>query len=323
MKIMEIDRLKYGDQWQAWYNKYYDLRLLDRTKTHSYNFDYDVITPIPEITKYNGDTLKEICIKEAKRIYSIAQKPLSLMYSGGIDSTMIACIFIELDIPFTLLYTPESIIENPKFFTEITSGYLSNDKIKFVNIKDMDNIRLFLNQYHTVTGSLGDQLLNHKYIFTDDTYSTLKDCLLDSWQEVDADLVQLLENQIPSYIENYCDFIWWMNFSCRFQFLQVFHYGIHGFNHFRRENDFTHFFESDEMQLWGMNNRKLINEFAYDNEPLQQKKPFKEIIFDTFYDLDYFENKIKKISLTDLIQDHERKYLISNTCLDEKGFIIY
>ena len=59
---------------------------VDRTETFHNRFKYHILSPIPEIPPTFTKSFNDICFERAQEIVDLGQ-PISVMWSGGIDST--------------------------------------------------------------------------------------------------------------------------------------------------------------------------------------------------------------------------------------------
>ena len=62
------------------------------------------------------------------------EKNLFLLWSGGIDSTLVFYALLQLDCPFTVLMDKTSIDEHPKLWEKISSNYFKNVNYKIIDV---------------------------------------------------------------------------------------------------------------------------------------------------------------------------------------------
>ena len=98
---------------------------VDRTGTISNRFKYRVLTSIPKIPPIFTKSFKDICFERAQEIVDL-NKPISIMWSGGIDSTGVLTTLMQIALPkqITVLFEPRSLIEYPWFFENHIKGKL-------------------------------------------------------------------------------------------------------------------------------------------------------------------------------------------------------
>jgi len=281
----------------------YGYILLDRTKTFDLGFPYEVLTPIPSTELYNPNhSMNDLVVRRAEEIYKEATKPILVMWSGGIDSTAVACGFIQAGIPFTLSVTGSAILENPNFYKELTIGYLKSDLIQIVDFDPYQrDPQTFLNQYHCVTGEIGDQLFGIAKMFEDfgkNGGSKFKWGLCEDWKQYRPNwFVEVFEPQVPDYVVKEYDLLWWINFSCKYQNVQCRMGPTHGFWALGEGLNYSHFFDTEYFQLWSIMNREAIGQCFEDNKPQDYKKQLKESIYNVFKDELYLKFKLKENSL--------------------------
>jgi hypothetical protein len=101
----------------------------------------------------------------------------------------------------------------------------------------------------------------------------------------------------PVKIETLFDFLWWMNFSLKWQHVSLRMFYEDGNARFSLDENFLHFFSSKSFQNWSISNhgskiKKTWNSYKY---------IAKECIFDFHKDENYLLNKEKEQSLKDAI----------------------
>lgn len=234
--------------------------------------------------------MDELCDRRAIEICERAKREgrqICLLWSGGIDSTAAAVALLKA-LPtdkwktLEILYTKSSQVEYPKFFQWLqwrtTMRFLENGINDLFNIHDsglpMDKQPLI------VTGEFGDQLFGSMiaecFYERKENAEHLYGKRKEPWREfvhtlfthskiipenaVNA-MVKYLEPQVacsPVPIVNAHDFLWWMNFSMKWQ-----HVGLRipllvqqttQAKLMVRMERTVHFFESDYFQQWSYHN---------------------------------------------------------------------
>jgi hypothetical protein len=284
--------------------------LIDRTRSLEFPFEYEILSPIP-IHNHNFDkTFEQICLERAKQIWheSIAQeRPIHVYWSGGIDSTCALISILRtahqdyLD-QITVHMNVHSQQEYPSFF----ETYIK-DKLRFrltgVSAGTFDTNAI------NVTGELGDQLFGSMWMIN---YLGQFDRLFDTNmaqhlspltgthenQEL-LEYLSLLLDAAPFEIRCVYDLVWWLNFSCKWQDVQL--RFIKDMPHMTKEtfvDSVFHFFDTADFQLWSMkesNHRSLKTGFKWRS----YKKEAKQFIYEFTLDANYrdFKRKIGSLRL--------------------------
>ena len=216
--------------------RFFSAPLIDRTGTLDAGIEFEVLDRIENFTKTNK-TFARIC---AERAAFIAQKSseenrkIQILWSGGIDSTLaLVSIFKELEKcdelnRLEIVLSKESIAEYPAFFRDVIEH-----KLKYVlfdpPIYDFLDAKKII-----VTGEHGDQLFGsdkaQHFVMTNQAFRPFEEILplviarkLGSNKSVDA-IISYLAPQIeksPVKIETLFDFLWWMNFSLKWQHVSL------------------------------------------------------------------------------------------------------
>lgn len=278
-------RAIYTDYWQA-VGVAYGAAILDRTNTVDFGFKYKTLTPIPELVAYTktfAQTADEYGILLANKAENDNCK-INIMWSGGIDSTtaLIALIKTGKVDRIQVLLSPASIEEYPLFFNNFIKNKLSYslvpDPKALLNVKDIN-----------ITGEIGDQIFGSAAILK--AYDAGK--LFRPYEEyIHKGFLRRLEAQItkcPISLKTTFDFLWWFNFSMKYQNVQLRIYPSVQLPY----GKITHFFDTTEFQLWSLNNPdKKIKD-----TPESYKFIAKEYIYEFTGDAEYRDNKLKIGSL--------------------------
>lgn len=240
-------------------------------------------------------------------------KPLGIMWSGGIDSTCALVSFLrnfpisELKERIKIITSVESAFENPNFYKkyilpnfEIINGeYIPwlFDKSMLLVSGEFNN-QLFgsdlLKAYLANTGKINetfdkDQIFNYINARVND--SKVSSILIDS--VIDTSKI----TGIP--LERNNDFFWWYNFCFEWQAVHFRLYALtfpKFFDNISEEFDkdyVHHFYQTDNFQLWSINNPQI----RYIADWKNHKQPAKDSIYAFDKDENYFVNKINKPSL--------------------------
>lgn len=226
-----------------------------------------------------------------KRIQQLKQYDnIVLMWSGGIDSTLVFYALIDANIDFEIATSKEAYNEYQKLYEQIINGeFLNVKKVTMLNTVDKD----FFNGKTIVTGEIGDQLCGSMKMLEYKIFELNKPAemfipkiIYDSYKEPIIELV----GDNPTLSE----FLWGMNFVYKYFNVVIRLRDIlkqQGFSGF----SICHFFNTVEFQNWSLNNYK--SNCSY-NVETDYKLVFKEYIYSKNNDLNYKENKLKVPSLS-------------------------
>ena len=265
----------------------------DRTNTIDFGFDYETHSPIPVISQHPSYTFEQVADIRGQQL---SQKDNVLLFlSGGIDSTVAFCALLKTGVPFSVTYDRASMAEYPALYDRLFAGEWP--QISLVSLRDLtpDTVE----KYHTVNGSIGDQVsLPVTALNLDGT--GFKEKLLEPYTKVmPSYLLDKLEEQMSKSqvaINDLADFLWWVDFTLKHQATLIGSSLKTGAN-ICNPNSYSVFYDSVEMDVWSMLSRDENKECIRLNDIGVHKKPFKEYIYNVLSDLDYFKNKRKVPSL--------------------------
>jgi hypothetical protein len=280
----------------------------DRTETFSLPIAIKNQFPIPEIDHNFSKTYEDICDQTAWTIAKSAidnNKKIRVLWSGGIDSTLILATFLKqghrdiLEVGLSI----ESIAENYNFYKNHLLG-----QVALISATDLRS--LASKNYILVGGEYNDQLLGSNLLPTFVKYFDVDklhdDFDLDQLKKVFSsrytknvdlwiDIYLSIVSKSPVQIKTNLDFHWWINFSCKWQGL---YYRLASY--FPKDYDlknYCHFFQSEDFQRWSLlNHRQEFRQWE------DYKKVCKDLIWQFDKDNQYRDKKIKLESLTFLAQ---------------------
>ena len=301
------------------------ISMMDRTETIKIPINCTILPflKLPKFKKINT-SFEELCEKRARLLLDKAistNRKLTIMYSGGIDSTLIMVSLLkvatdkELKENVIVLLTQASIFENENLF--------KNYILKKCNIESTFDFTHFLgnNKYIVVTGETGDQLFGSmatknffikygkEFVFGEATYEKIEKIFLDTHltneklnkeetSKVILPLFKVVKNA-PLEITSVYHFFWWLNFTLKWQsvYTRTLAYTNPKYEKtLKMEDNYFAFFSDEEMQLWVMNNPdKLIRD-----DYKSYKYIAKDIIYKFDKNEDYWKNKVKWGSLADV-----------------------
>ncbi|KAA1248031.1 hypothetical protein [Aquimarina sp. RZ0] len=295
--------------------EFFGALLIDRTETIDAGIDFKIIDQIPNET--NTDlSFSKICDIRAAGITSSAKGKLKVLWSGGIDST-VALISLIKDLTATddidrlnVLLSKESIIEYPGFFKDVIKDKLNYEIIQTCIIAHISADEVI------ISGEHGDQLFGSdklKYsIITGDAYSPYTEILdfiitrkLGTYKYTNR-IIDFIEPQLkksPIEIITLFDYLWWLNFSLKWQTVSM--RLVHGINrnHYDLESTVFHFFKSENFQKWSMSNHK----YKIKKEWNSYKYVAKEYIYQFHPDDFYLIKKEKEQSLKEVLVNSDTK----------------
>lgn len=303
-----------------------NVSLVDRTDTIKMPFNFKIYKEflMPKLNRYFAKTYEDCCNNRAIELLSMVKainKPIIVLYSGGIDSTLILvslmknCPQNQLRQWVTVALTADSIVENPNFYYD----YIR----KNFNIISSDTIGSYFDQSSLiVSGEYNDQIFGSDILgsmyrekFYDKINEPYSKDIITAWfvsrgmSPDAADLwFELVDKQIKTRAE--CEvttnfhFFWWINFCFKWQsvYFRLLARVDVNMRHYITENFvrqyFHHFYSTTDFQQWSMLNhhRKLVDNWQ------SYKTEAKQIIYEFNRDSDYLNNKIKIGSLSILFQ---------------------
>lgn len=265
-------------------------------------FEYNNTVP-------NGNTFETdlgiLIDRRAEEIVNSTEKNIVVLYSGGVDSTTITIAFhkaLKKDKNRLIIYTtPESYYENPEFTHKLPSlGHrvIVDTKYDFYKVfgeLDRDSI--------IVSGWCADQLfgsyanISYPFFYNDPwkegAIKTLECRHIDPRPYFDS--LEILDDIVKSCmkypIEQFCEFVWWINFSMKWTYVtHVFQLEC-PFENIR--NNTLAYFDTPYFEDWCIwhypqirKNNPILNKSIY-------KLPMKKYIEDFTHDSDYTKNKGK------------------------------
>lgn len=314
--------------------------LIDRNRYVTMPYRYKVYDgfDIPKNLDNFNLTYEECCIKRALELDQLSKqlnKPITIFYSGGIDSTAVLVSFMkildshDLKNRVRVAMTPQSICENVSFFYEhIRTKCTIVTSETYTTMMDGSSL--------IVGGECNDQLFGSdilsklvKYSDGDKLHDRYSRDYIVSWfskfMSVDAAnkwfdvLDEQIRNSAPCEVTSNFHFFWWYNFCYKWQFV---YFRFLAFidpslrslvNQNFIDTYYHHFFNSTDFQKWSMLNhdKKMTTEWT------SYKLESKKFIFDYNKDEIYLKNKIKIGSLYNLMI----KKIVTKAITDDYVFL--
>ena len=328
----KLDNIPGGNYFSSYFDIFsQNISVVDRTDTITIPLKVKVLDfmKMPEFEKFDK-TFEQVCDERAKYLLQFAEsknRKIAVMYSGGIDSTLILCSFIknakkEQLKNILVLLSDESIRENVNFYHdhiiknfECVSSYkfpyyLGHDDYLFTSGENAD--QLFGSQVNGVMAkkipfsSLFDSFDKMEGYVIDFFNERLSPSGKEKYSEGMLSLCKKIVDGAPIELNNVYRFFWWINFTTKWQsvYTRILPHTIKK-DTLKLEENYTTFFHPKEFQLWALNN---VDVFSSDVDTCG-KKVSKEYIFDVNKDASYL-NKQKVGSLAHMVRRKEISYTI-------------
>jgi len=301
--------------------KFFGITLIDRTQTLDDGIGFSVLDKM--IYGSTEKSFEEISLERAENILNNAlqtNRNIRLLWSGGIDSTTaLLALYIKAKEKSCLekikvLLTKHSIDEFENFYTQIIQKELNYKLITppiytYMNPKEI-----------MVTGELGDQLFGSDFLesyIKENLHNTpyenilpqIASTKLGSSKEAES-MLNYLQVQIqksPIAIVSLYDYIWWLNYSMKWQFVtfRILSRMIEQKIPYQIEDNMIHFFQNQDFQEWAL--RK--NNFKIKEDWKSYKYIAKAFIHKYFEDEAYFIYKTKEQSLQNVSRNESFSFL--------------
>eukprot|EP01025_Chloroclados_australasicus_P055262 TRINITY_DN6644_c0_g1_i1.p1 TRINITY_DN6644_c0_g1~~TRINITY_DN6644_c0_g1_i1.p1 ORF type:complete len:690 (-),score=44.69 TRINITY_DN6644_c0_g1_i1:270-2114(-) len=300
--------------------------MVDRTVTLNGRIKTIVLDPIPQYDSNFNTPITELCLKRAREILAVArgrQQRIFLLWSGGVASTVALLSFMEvmdkqeIENRLTVCCTAKSKREYLHFyetfreylvFQELGEDYiypyLTEQKMRLVvtgeHADQLFGNTLMRKSFQEANSNKDGQLRkNFWYNCLDKNWRSfmpqmLEECgaLPEGYGQAWLQWISVQVDKSPIHVENMFDFLWWINFSMKWQHV-----------YFRWQmrlpklidNNLFHFFRTDAFQQWSFHNHndKFPNKATWTS----YMQPLKEFVFQYTADDDYLHNKMQINSL--------------------------
>lgn len=266
----------------------YGGNIMDRTNTLTFgDFKYKTLTPIPEFVTFDK-TFEQLCDERVEQLTNIAagqNGKLVVMWSGGIDSTTALVSILKNERArsrLKVLLNKKSIGEYPLFYF----NYIK-DKVEYALVEDPKKY-MDVNDVN-ITGEIGDQLFGSAAFYDAYQAGALFKPYKEYYSPVFLSLVEEQFAKCPIELKTTADAMWWVNFSMKYQNVQLRIYP----SVFMSWGSVVHFFDTTDFQLWSMNNPDL----KIRDDLASYKFTAKDIIYEFTKDSNYRDFKEKVGSL--------------------------
>ena len=293
--------------------RFFHCTLIDRTQTLETGLEFQILEPLEGLTPAS-EAFYAICDRMGQQVARQAlaeHKTIQLLWSGGIDSTTaLVALYRALEKEDRLdalhvLLSQESIHEYQRFFAEIVQPRLCYTIFTPPLYSHLDS------QCLVVTGEHGDQLFGsdklRPFVLSGQAFRPYEEVLpviidrkLGRLRACDK-MMSYLQPQIqraPVPIDTLYDYLWWMNFSMKWQFVSLRLLAhLEPYMPMRLDDTLIHFFQHRAFQQWALRAR---TEKIKDAWPTY-KYPAKAYIYAFHEDPQYLEEKEKEQSLKEAI----------------------
>ena len=293
---------------------------VDRTGLNKFDFEYD---PIPEYDSQFTKTIEDLIEVRLTEIIS-TNKKMYVMWSGGIDSTVIVCGLLKRGVSFDILLSEESIEENKPMYETLVKT--SNVKLHWMTSIYTSPSQIVKDGGMVVNGYPAEQLFGSWKFVKNFEYGALN----DKWENHDIrdmtpikgsdifgwnDPADLFLNYMyesikgsPFEIRTVFDFMWWEVFNNGWQDRKQYHLQYLD----TKDLNSVAFYDNNDFQKWTIVNHDL--KLLKDTVSESCKWQLKDYIYDYTKDKDYLMNKYKqKPLMRNLSKDYSRVIRIYDT----------
>jgi hypothetical protein len=271
-------------------------------------------SPIPEfdaVETFDSCSYRRID-QVVKQFEESSKKNLVILYSGGIDSTLIVCLLVShpawnrIKDRTLLAFNEDSQLENPDFFYEMILPNFGHNLISsnhfYEIVTNTDNVCVTGECADNLFGSLTlksymDYTRNYKSIHTPwetESLVWLLDKVEDHRDEREQMLYDLV-NAAPINIDSNHDFLWWLNYAMKWQAVK-YRMSMHSPTAEQAEYmaaNVINFFDSEDYQRWAL----YTKEEKVGGRWNTYKLPAKKLINEIWPNDSYFKFKTKWPSL--------------------------
>jgi hypothetical protein len=298
-----------------------NLSFTDRTKNIIGPIDVKIpeLCAFPEMAPMNS-SFEDICNQRAVDLMAMAKqqnKKIAVMYSGGIDSTLLLSSFISTantqDIKdyLIVLMSELSINENPTFYYKFIENklrcapshlfrfYLGNPDYMFVTGEGND--QLFGSAVlRGITLNFGQEAMHYAC-----NRENIVKCLGTEIHNTDVtnkffDIFSKSIDKACVEIDSIFLYFWWLNFTLKWQsvYMRIISYTkLENEQTIQPEINYFAFFYPVQFQLWSLNNTDKLVKNTWDS----YKYVCKDIIYKLNPDANYRDKKLKIGSLARVI----------------------
>lgn len=256
------------------------------------------ISPLPSFESSFNKNFEEVSLQRAQNLWlKNKDKELNVLWSGGIDSTLVLTAFFMTrheGQKMNVFCNINSITENRHFYQTL----LKDKSVRLLNSSKINS----QSPLEFVTGDLGDQVFGSELIFRisrdfgfeklfspylEVVPSLFKNICGENYGAVLFERFSPIVDECPFKIITAFDFIWWWNFTQKWQ-------GVNLRKGFYLDGDHlaTSFFDDDDFQRWSVfsHSEKIGKKIE------TYKMPAKKLIYAFDRNEDYLKFKKKQSS---------------------------
>ena len=261
-----------------------DINYLKTIKEYSYGNNIQQF--LFDSVDKRGKEILDRAYNDVKHIY--------LLWSGGIDST---AVFVSLlksiredqKKMLHIVMSPRSIDEYKLFYERYVKDKFD---ILWTNKNNYEEVyRTAIKRGYTLTGDCGDQIygshITHTLPFWFNDYRDYLRKQIYPNQNIDS-LIGQFETTFKEYgmdIQKVHDFVWWMNFSCKWDIVSN---SVKHITKVSNGNEIA-FFDYKDFEIYALN----IPHDIHVSEFREYKKDMKKYIYDFTGDEEYYRTKMK------------------------------
>ena len=289
---------------------------VDRSgKNNILNIGYDKIP-----NERTSISFYDACINRAEELWNeVGDKPITLFWSGGMDSTVALFSLLETKTQnqkLIIRFTKHAIEEYPWLYDKMRKW---DDVITFEQVSEYDLFRCFDDDTtmfvhgNNIDCLFGSSVIKRKPEAVNEHWTSIgdwdiiwnisgddrasKDMSLNNDKEKRKLVMEFLHEHMkssPCEVETVFDMYWWLNFSLKWHWL-VYCYPLNYLHspNLTSQNDFAN---GKDLQVWSIMNKDKKHKGTW----LSYKYELKDFIYKFTKDADYRDNKEKIKSLVPL-----------------------
>ena len=263
----------------------------------------------------------DACINRAEELWNeVGDKPITLFWSGGMDSTVALFSFLETkpkNQSLVIRFTKHAIEEYAWLYDKMCGW--NHDAISLNQVSEYDLFRCFDDDStmfvhgNNIDCLFGSSVTRYRPEAVDEHWTSIqdwniiwnvseddkasKDLSINKDKEKRNHVMEFLNEHVknsPYEVETVFDLYWWLNFSLKWHWL-VYCYPTNYLNspNLKSQNDFAN---GKDLQVWSIMNKDKKHKGTW----LSYEYELKDFIYKFTKDADYRDNKVKIKSLVPL-----------------------
>jgi hypothetical protein len=291
---------------EKYINCYYDTRFVCRAGKLPTKRKYKILSPLPE-NFFTDMTVEEVCVDAVEILVEKARgRTINLLWSGGIDSTVVLYAFIRAEIPFVVHFDSGSIAECATGYKDIQKHSLAtpvqhnySDKIPHSSHicsgdkkRDDDCITPYVNDPNNffVTGEIGDQIYGtgRVFIYTQDQRNA--SFRLNTPEQNIKIMAPSVNVVLNTKHPNLKQWHWAWSFMLKYQYVALRCAKQYNLHPVEPEENVWAFFDTPNWQRWSITHQTANSAWQ---DLREYKWASKEYIYQSNGDAFYRDNKLK------------------------------